>query len=103
MLKIFPHIENAQKSSINFRVILQLKDAHSAKKNIAIILKKPVDVAGGIHHICIEVNNIDAAVQQMKVRWGPIKLFTSKKTILLYSHLSNTLFVPFIFILTFVA
>ena len=27
----------------------------------------------------------------------------SKKTILLYSHLSNTLFVPFIFILTFVA
>ncbi|XP_023343340.1 methylmalonyl-CoA epimerase, mitochondrial [Eurytemora carolleeae] len=31
---------------------------------IAGFLKK--NASGGIHHICIEVNNIDAAVQQMK-------------------------------------
>ena len=101
MLKIFPHIKNAQKSSINFRVILQLKDAHSAKKNIAIILKKTVDVAGGIHHICIEVNNIDAAVQQMKVRWGPIKLFTSKsvpKKLFFFILICLTLYLSHLFL-----
>ena len=107
MLKIFPHIENAQKSSINFRVILQLKDAHSAKKNIAIILKitswccrrySSYMYRGQQHRRSSSTDEGTVGAHQT-LHFQKC----SKKTILLYSHLSNTLFVPFIFILTFVA